>query len=254
MEHNLRYFVKDTLKGIISVSDSVDDTVYRNELDRIRQQIRDMEATGESGHLIMHGATFQALGNSNRDMMTPEILEANINAVCAVYHVPPHKVMRVESGSLGTGTGESQEDAMNETINNEASTILSYLNFYLLQFAGIKSSKLVFKDLTKTDETRQAELETMRLNNGTLTLNEVRGRYGDELYEDMLADEPLLPNNRVPLSMIGATPEPLPVPESEPVPEEEEEEEATELDNKKQTQMQHKINQYLQAKGLIRDV
>lgn len=203
MEHNLRYFVKDTLKGIISVSDKIDDTAYSNELERMKQQIREMEDQGESGHLIMHGATFTALGNTNRDMMTPEILEANINAICATYHVPPHKVMKVESGNLGTGTGESQEDAMNETISNRGFDFITDINFKLCEFAGITNTKLEFKDLTKTDEVRETDVNAKKVESGAKTLNEIRVINGDEPYDDPAADQPLVDASKIPLNMIG---------------------------------------------------
>jgi HK97 family phage portal protein len=203
MEHNLRYFVKDTLKGILSVSDNISHENFKDSLSIIKKQINDMKSTGESGHLIMHGATFQGLANTNKEMMTPDIQKANIDAISAVFHVPPHKIMRVESGNIGTGTGESQEDAMNETINNEASSILSYLNFQLLDLMGITQTRLAFKDLTKTDEIRQEKLITERINNGTTYLNEVRVKRGEEPFDDPLADTPFINSNRIPLSMVG---------------------------------------------------
>ena len=204
MEHNLRYFVKDTLKGIISVSDNITTDNYAKELQMIKQQILEMETKADSGHLIMHGANFQSLSNSNRDMMTPDIWEANINAICAVYHVPPHKVMKVKEGNLGGSAGESQEDAMNQTIDNMAMHLLSYINFKLLDWMGISDTILEYAgDLTKTDELRQAQLDTERLKNGTTTLNRVLKKYGDEEYPDPLADEPYVDNRTLPLSMTG---------------------------------------------------
>jgi HK97 family phage portal protein len=204
MEHNLRYFVKDTLKGIISVSDNISTDNYAKELQMIKTQIQEMETKADSGHLIMHGANFQSLSNSNRDMMTPDIWEANINAICAVYHVPPHKVMKVKEGNLGGNAGESQDDTMNQTIDNHAEKILGYLNFKLLDWMGIQNTVIAYSgDLTKTDELRQAQLDTEKLANGTTVLNEVRKKYGDDPYPNKLADEPFLSVRTLPLSMAG---------------------------------------------------
>ena len=203
MEHNLRYFVKDTLKSIISVSDKVTTEGYVNELEVIKQQIKEMENKGDSGHLIMHGATVQGLSQTNQEMMTPDIWKANIDAICAVYHVPPHKVMKVESGNLGTGTGESQEDAMNETINNNAKWLLSYLNFKLTDFMGIESTIATFDDLTKTDDVRQAQLDTIQLDAGITDVNSIRVRDGLQPYDNPLLNEPWKGVKVLPLSMTG---------------------------------------------------
>ena len=203
MEHNLRYFVKDTLKSIISVSDKVTTEGYTAELDLIKQQIKEMENKGDSGHLIMHGATVQGLSQTNQEMMTPDIWKANIDAICAVFHVPPHKVMKVESGNLGTGTGESQEDAMNETINNNAEWLLSYLNFKLTEFMGIESTIASFDDLTKTDDVRQAQLDSIQLEAGITDVNSIRVRDGFEPYDNPLLDEPWKGVKTLPLSMTG---------------------------------------------------
>jgi hypothetical protein len=161
-----------------------------------------MREKGQSGHLVTYGATFQALTNSSMDTVTPEIQQKIIDAIKAVYHVPPSKMAIDESGNIGSGTGESQDQMMNETLNDWGALILSYLNNKLLSFMGITDTTLEFMNLTKTDDLAQAKLDTENLNNGTTDINEVRNKRGDEPYEDEVANEPLIDYRKIPLSFI----------------------------------------------------
>lgn len=213
MEHYLRYFVQDTVKGIISVSDQISTQGYKDSIAKIKAQIEDKKSKGESGHLIVHGATFQGLGNTNRDMLTNEIEQSNINAISAVFQVPPSKIMQIDSGNIGSGTGESQENSMNDTLTNEASDFLSILNFKLLNLAGINDTVYQVKNLTKTDRIKEAQLDTERLNNGTWSINDVKTRYGEELRPEDWANEPWMPTSRLPMSLTGKNTQNIPMTE-----------------------------------------
>jgi HK97 family phage portal protein len=202
-EHNLRYFVNDVLKGLLSFSDKVGYDDAMKEVKRIQKQVVDMRENGQAGHLVTYGATFQALTNNSMDSVTPDIQQKIIDAIKAVFHVPPSKMAIDESGNIGSGTGESQDQMMNETLNDWASLILSYLNNKLLSFMGITDTTLEFTNLTKTDDLHQAQLDTENLNNGTTDINEVRNKRGDEPYEDDIANEPLIDYRKIPLSFIA---------------------------------------------------
>ena len=203
-EHNLRFFTKDMLKGIINL----DPTVHSNhksavdEAKRLTQSIKEMEQKGESGHLLVYGATYTAMTNNNRDMLTPTISENIIQAVKTVYRVPPQKIMQIESGNLGGGTGESQEDTMNETLIDEMMFTLRSFNDFFSNVIGITDTELGYDNLTNTDLERQSELDTQSLLNGSTDIDSVRQARGDEPYNEEWSKYPLINKNFVPANML----------------------------------------------------
>lgn len=208
-EHNLRFFTKDVLKGVLSIDSNVPYESAEKELNRIQQQIKSMEEKGEAGNLAVYGATFQMLTSSNRDMLTPTISQNIIDAVKAIYHVPQSKIAMANGGSIGNGEGESQDDMMNDTLTRNMTMLLSYLNFRLLEFAGIQNTHLEFKNLTVTDEVRQGNLDTQAIENGTRTVDEVRVARNEEPYNQPWSQVPWMNKNFMPAPMLAATPEPI---------------------------------------------
>ena len=92
---------------------------------------------------------------------------------------------------------------MNETLNFWGKkTILGGLNQNLLNYFGFNNTTYEFADLTKKDERRLAELDDINLKNGSTTLNRVLAKRGETLYDNPLADEPLIPAGLVPLSLL----------------------------------------------------
>ena len=203
-EHNLRFFTKDMLKGIINL----DPTVHSNhksavdEAKRLTQSIKEMEQKGESGHLLVYGATYTAMTNSNRDMLTPTISENIIQAVKTVYRVPPQKIMQIESGNLGGGTGESQEDSMNETLIDEMTYTLRSFNDFFTNVVGITDTELGYDNLTNTDLERQSSLDTQSLTNGSTDIDSVRKARGDEPYDEEWSKYPLINKNLIPANFL----------------------------------------------------
>lgn len=201
-EHNLRFFTKDMLKGLISL----DRGTYPNaktaedEAKRLQRQIMNMQEKGESGHLLVYGATFQAMTTNNRDMLTPTISQNIIDAVKTVYRVPQGKLMFANGGSIGNGEGETQEDTMNETLIDEMSYNLKFFNNFFARVVGIKDTVFSYDNLTNTDLTRQANLDDINIKNGSTTWNSVKQARGEDPYDFKEANEPLVPANMIPLS------------------------------------------------------
>ena len=131
-----------------------------------------MKEKNESGHLIMYGATFQPLSISNKEMLIDKVQQSVLDAVCANFRVPPHKIMKIESGNIGGGTGKTQDESMNETVTDEANLGLSFINSKLvLNMAGITDTKVGFVNLTRTDERRKQEIMRMRLEDGIISID-----------------------------------------------------------------------------------
>ena len=202
MKHQLSYFNNDALKGIISLSDKMPVSAAETETTRMQNEIREMKRRGDTGHLVMYGATFQAISATNRDMLVPEVKKGIIDAICAVYHVPPSKISQIDTGNIGSGTGEAQDETMNETLNHWGKMIISALNSKLLRLAGVENSALAFKNLTKKDEARLAELYKIKIESGQMTIDEARAEDGKAPYNLEHSNTPLVPINRVPLSLV----------------------------------------------------
>jgi len=202
MEHNLSFYKNDSLKGIISLSDKLSAKAAETETQRMQEHIKEMKRKGETGHLVMYGANFQSISATNRDMLTPDIEKSNINAVAAVYHVPPAKIMQIDTGNIGAGTGESQDETMNETLLHWSMMNLSPFNGKLLNLAGIKNTHLSYKNLTKKDEMRLVDLNEKKIMSGQVTINEVRVANGNVPYPFEYADQPLVKATYIPIELI----------------------------------------------------
>jgi hypothetical protein len=201
-EHNLRFYTSDMLKGIINLDPKAFQNSYEGavtEVERLNEQIRSMEEKGEAGHLLAYGATWQSLSSTNKDMLTPEVMASIIQAVKTCYRVPPHKIMQIESGNIGSGTGDAQEDSMNETLIDEMNRSLTFINFYLQLWTGIVDTKIDYTNLTNTNTERETDLATKNLANGTLTINEVRLARGQEPYSWDWCDVPWISKLTLPM-------------------------------------------------------
>ena len=213
VEHNLRYFTSDMLKGVLSFDKTIPYEIAKKEVDRVGRQIKSLEEEGKNGNIAIFGATYELLSSTNSDMLTPSITQNIIDAVKASYHVPQSKIGFSNGGSIGNGEGENQDDMMNDTLNNNMNMILSHLNFRLLEFAGIEDTILGFRNLTKTDQVRQGELDTQAWENGSRTWNEIRTARGDDPYpEDFeglgVGDQPWLLDKMSPANLLTSPSQP----------------------------------------------
>jgi HK97 family phage portal protein len=198
---NLKNYSHDSIKGILQIDPSLGNDAAEDEVKRIQKQIKEMKEKGDEGHLVTFGAAFQAIGSTNKEMLTPE-MERGINTrIISVYGVPPHKVGRIESGNIGSGTGDSQSEDMNETLTFwSRAGLLGSLRKDLIKLTGVKSTTITLTNLTKQDIQKQAEVDNMNVRNGTATWNDIRESRGLPRYVDPMADEPFVPYNCIPLS------------------------------------------------------
>lgn len=202
-EHNLRAFTKDMLKGLISLdSKNMDHDTASAEVARLQESIKEMQATGESGHLLVYGATFHAMNNTNKDMLTGEISENIIQAVKTVYRVPPLKMMQYVPGHLG-GQDKSQEDTMNETLIDEMDSMLRFFNYFFTRYVGISDTVLSYSNLTSSDLNQQAELDRVYISEQhSKSIDEVRTGRGEEPYNKPWSQVPLVDNRLMPASLL----------------------------------------------------
>ena len=207
VKNNLGYYDSNSLKGILNIDPSVPQSAAKDEIERIQASVQEMKAQGKEGHLIAYATTFQAITSNNKDMMTPDMMEELVKRIGGVYGVPPAKVMRIDSGNIGGGTGESQADSMNESNEFWANYwLVSPFKHHLLPAYKFEDTTIGIRNLTKKDDLNLAQLNTEYMKNYSTTINEIRKSRGEEPIDSPYADEPLVPQQYIPLSLVGQTP------------------------------------------------
>jgi len=200
--NNLKYFSNSQLKGILSIDKSIDYMSAEKEVERIQQTIKNMRETGDEGHLVAFGVTFQSLASTNKDMMTPEVEKSIRDKILAVYGVPPSKVCLTETSTMSAGGGEAHAETMNETLTYWASAgFIDPINSTITRWAGLKTVKLSLRGLTHKDELAMARVHREWIRSSFATINEVRDAEGLPPIDSPVANEPLLPLNVAPMSL-----------------------------------------------------
>ncbi|NUP48073.1 MAG: phage portal protein [Catenulispora sp.] len=112
--------------------------------------------------------------------------------ILACFGVPPAKVGIIETGNLGSGSGESQDKTFRiNTVVPIANLVLEKLNFHLVQQGfGITGWHLEFAEVDYRDSKVIEDIRDTRLRNGSWTLNTYRGEIGQPPVEG--GDDPVL--------------------------------------------------------------
>jgi HK97 family phage portal protein len=111
--------------------------------------------------------------------------------IISAFGVPPAKLGIIETGNLGSGSGEAQDKTFRvNTIIPAANLILEKLNFHLLQEGfGITDWHLEFNEIDYRDSKVVEEIRDIRLKNGAYTLNRYRTEIGEPSVEG--GDDPI---------------------------------------------------------------
>ena len=130
----------------------------------------------KKGMIVTQGANYQATNNSNRDMEFLALLQYARDRIITMFGVPPAKVGIIETGNIGTGTGESQDKNFGKVINGDCRVIEDAFNKNL----GRSGFQELFEFIREDHENKlnRADIEDKQLRNGTTFINEVRSGYG----------------------------------------------------------------------------
>ncbi|NUR65791.1 MAG: phage portal protein [Streptomyces sp.] len=112
--------------------------------------------------------------------------------IIGAFGVPPAKLGIIETGNLGSGSGESQDKTFRvNTVIPIANLILEKLNYHLVQLGfGIEGWHLEFGEIDYRDSKIVEEIRDTRLRNGSYTLNRYRDEIGEPPVEG--GDDPVL--------------------------------------------------------------
>ena len=126
--------------------------------------------------MVLRGAKFNKVGITNEDMEYSKLMSDIRDRILAVMGVPPAKVSIIETANLDLGSGQSQDKQFKKTFNGKAKLFEDAFNKVLSRSAFREYFK--YNELDIEDKKVRAEIDDIRLRNGTLTTNEVRASYG----------------------------------------------------------------------------
>lgn len=162
-------------RGAIEYDSSVSASSYELQEARLKAQ---SQSPSRLGTIVLHGGHYNKIGNSNQDMQFTELLTYSRDRTLALYGVPPSMVSIIETANLGSGSGLSQQKQFKKTFKGKAK--LFEKAYTKILGRSIFDEIFEYGDLDIQDMKERAEIENIRINNGSLTVNEVRQGYGQE--------------------------------------------------------------------------
>lgn len=177
MRYNKRIMENDGIdpKAILSFDKDMDDTSFINEVNRLAAL---GEERKKGGTLAVKGANFTSPSVNTRDMDWEKLLILSRDMIVTAYGAQPAMVGIIETANLGSGSGESQKKNFKDTLQGRAAFIEGAYN-KALGHNGF-DELFQFSDLDIEDKMNRAQIEDIRLKNGSLSINEVRSEYGEE--------------------------------------------------------------------------
>ena len=170
--HNKDIFSNHGLdpRGVLNFDKDVSSNIVTANIARFKKEKE------KKGMIVTQGANYQATNNSNRDMEFLALLQYARDRIITMFGVPPAKVGIIETGNIGTGTGESQDKNFGKVINGDCRVIEDAFNKNL----GRSGFQELFEFIREDHENKlnRAEIEDKQLRNGTTFINEVRSGYG----------------------------------------------------------------------------
>lgn len=161
-------------KAILSFDKDISDFSFNSELERL-SQISDSKKKG--GTLAIRGASFQAPPiNENTNWL--DLMNQCRDTILSNYGIPPIYLGIVETANLGTGTGESQKEVFKNLLDGKKKLIEDGFNKAL----GRNGFQEIFEinDWDIEDKLRRVQIESQKVTNGIMTINEVRKGYNLE--------------------------------------------------------------------------
>lgn len=144
------------------------------------------------GHVILHGGDYQKITQSNRDLEFTTLLNMMRDRIISVYGVPPQNVGVYTSGSLGNEKDNTADKKFKKRLQGKVFKIVGdEFNNTLGKSFDIFGwdERFHFGDIDLEDKQIRANIENIRLRNGSKLINEVRAGYGEDPVS--YGDEPM---------------------------------------------------------------
>ena len=177
MRYNKNIMENDGIdpKAVISFDKDMDDQSFLNEIARLSQIKKDKK---KGGTIAIKGGVFTSPSINVRDMDWEKLLTFSRDMIITCYGAQPAMVGVIETANLGSGSGESQKKNFKDTLQGRAAFIEGAFN-KALGHSGF-TELFQFTDLDIEDKLNRAQIEDIRLKNGSLSINEVRSGYSEE--------------------------------------------------------------------------
>jgi capsid portal protein len=99
---------------------------------------------------------------------------ANRDVIIGVYRMPPHRIGIVETASLGTGSGESQEETYKHSQLDPQQEMLEEFFNAILDDWGFQAVRFKFNEIDVIDELREWQMFAIAAATGAASINELR--------------------------------------------------------------------------------
>jgi HK97 family phage portal protein len=196
-DHQRKFFQNDANPaGLVTFPEILDETTRK-----AFEEHWNVKFKGQPGQIgfLEGGAEYTPIVNQ-RELDYLQSVGVNRKTIQAVFGVPDSKLM-IEENIQARATMETMDyNFQKETVDPLLSMIDEQLTKDLAQKYFDDDLRFVHDSVIPKDRRTEAELETMRLTSGTMTINEVREKYGEEGFEG--GDEPLVGIGYVPLSAV----------------------------------------------------
>ena len=173
--HNKAFFRNGAkVKGLYVMPKATRDQVERN-----REQLIKL-SNDEFAHqdLLLEGpdVKFIPVGTAPRDMEFSKLREFIRSEIMSVYHTPPSIISIVETGNIGAGTGESQqENFREETVIPQQNRVSLKVDMRLFRQAmGIEDWSLRLRTPEIVSEKTQMEIDAKHVETGLRSVEEIR--------------------------------------------------------------------------------
>ena len=155
------------------------------------EEIQESIEISPGGLMVLDGTNWEwtPISISPADMLFLDAIEATANQIAAIYRVDPEDVGGKANSSLKYSTVEGNQRKLN------VRTLLSWVRRFeqglrpLMDDPTTDFLRFNLDDLARPDAMTRTKIETERLNNGTLRLEEARvGNGGDPLTDQQIAE------------------------------------------------------------------
>lgn len=168
-------------KAVLSFDKDMNYGDVLKEIQRLKNE------PNSKGTIVTKGANFIRGTVSNRDMDYIQLQHEARDCILANFGVPPSKVSIIETGNIGSGSGKSQAENFKKRVTGRC----RYFEDAYKKVLGRSSftETFVYNRTDLEDKLQKAQIENIRLNNNSLTINEVRSGRGEKPLK--WGDEPI---------------------------------------------------------------
>lgn len=161
-------------RGVIEYDTNLPEDEWNRQIKRIQAQA----THNRKGTMIIRGGKYTKAANTNQDMEFIEMKKEIRDRIIATYGVPPARVSIIETANLGSGSGLAQDKQFKKTFKGKSKLFEKAYSKVLGR--SIFEEIFEYGDLDIQDAKERTDIENIRINNGSKTINEVRQSYGEE--------------------------------------------------------------------------